>query len=239
MPNIDAKKLKLKFIEVLNQLEGFSYEEGSPFLIRVGNDKYFLYLKNISSAYFKKSPDITRVQLPTSQHFKKIAKSDVSFIILGYDVDNDTVACWNPAKVKSRLNDKRNVSLYSRESLQSQVRANEFKSGYLSNGEKIILFKREHLPLFFENLPNLFDEFVNDNSSDETKISDSDEDINSNKLSEIPDKIVIEQIQPMLKNNRVLEAVETCSNYYGDKYKSMQFKDWFKIVDVLYKESNV
>lgn len=231
MRNIGKRELKLKFVEVLNQTDGFIYEDGNPFLINIENVKYFLFLKNISSAYFKKSPDVTRVQLPTSDHFKIISQSDIPFIIFGFDIDNDAVVCWNPSKVKSRLNEKSNVSLYSRESLQSNTKLNEFKLGYLTNGEKIILFKRENLPLFFEKLPTLFNDISN-----KLIRSDINEGDISVKLSEVTDKELLSKIEPLLRKNRVLEAVEICSKYYGDKHKGMSFKDWFKIVNALYQK---
>lgn len=163
MRKLIAKDLKIKFIETLNELEEFSYEEGNPFLIKIGTVKYFVFLKNLSSAYFK-NPDITRVQLPYSDHFSKIFKADIPFVILGYDVDNDIVVSWNPKNVKERLNAKGNVSLYSRFSLQAQVRSDEFQFGYLTNGEKFILFKRENLIAFFNVALNLFKENTEINS---------------------------------------------------------------------------
>jgi hypothetical protein len=158
MRKLFAKDLKIKFIETLNELDEFSYEEGNPFLIKIGTDKFFVFLKNLSQAYFKNSPDVTRVQLPYSNHFSKIVKSDIPFIILGYDIDTDTVVAWNPKKVKERLNAKSNVSLYSRTSLQENVKHDEFRFGYLSNGERIIIFKRKNLTFFFDGLLNFFEE---------------------------------------------------------------------------------
>ena len=89
MRNILAKELKIKFIEILNGIDGFSYEDGNPFLIKIGTKRFFIFLKNLSPAYFKNSPDVTRVQLPYSSHFGKIFKANIPFIILGYDVDKD------------------------------------------------------------------------------------------------------------------------------------------------------
>ena len=239
MRNILAKDLKLKFVEILNQAEDFSYKNDNPFLMKLGNTQYFVFLKNISSAYFKKSPDVTRVQLPSSGHFSKVVKSGITFVILGYDIDNDIFVCWNPHKIKERLNAKSNVSLYSRESLQSQINFNEFKEGYLSNGEKIILFDRENLPLFFEKLPNLFDASEINQPKNKPKISFESKPVLPQKLVQIEDKVLIAQITPMLKKNRVLEAVEVCSNFYGDKYKAMSFKDWFKVVNDKYQNLNL
>jgi len=241
MRTILAKELKIKFIEVLNAVDGFSYEDGNPFLIKIGANRFFVFLKNISPAYFKNSPDVTRVQLPYSPHFTKIIKANIPFVILGYDVDNDTVVSWNPKKLKERLNAKSSVSLYSRNSLQEKMKVGEFKAGYLTNGEKIILFNRETLPAFFERLSKLFGSGelnFTDAEEDETP-SRVEEDYSTDKLFEIRDKSLIAEIKPLLKKNKVLEAVEICSKHYGNKYKSMNFKDWFKVVNDLYQEVSV
>jgi len=238
MRNILAKELKIKFLETLNQVEDFSYEDGNPFLMKIENSRYFVFLKNISSAYFKNSPDVTRVQLPSSNQFSKVVESRILFVIFGYDFDNDAFVCWNPNKIKERLNTKGNVSLYSRESLQTKIKVNELKSGYLSNGEKIVLFKRQTLPLFFEQLPNLFDDSLIDISQVKKATVDKPKKNSAEKLPEITDKKLLARITPILRKNRVLEAVEVCSNFYGDKYKNMSFKDWFKIVNDRYRKLN-
>jgi hypothetical protein len=247
MRTLIAKDLKIKFIETLNELDKFSYEEGNPFLIKIGTKQYFVFLKNLSPAYFKNSPDVTRVQLPYSDHFSKIFKADIPFIILGYDVDTDTVVTWNPKKVKERLNAKSNVSLYARSSLQEQVKDNEFKFGYLSNGEKIVLFKRENLINYFDASLNLFksnseagiDSVSIQNSQPTNKtISNQpkNEHQNGNSLSKITDKELLKTIRPLLNKNQVLQAVEITSKYYGNKFKSMSFKDWYKLVNELHKK---
>ena len=46
------------------------------------------------------------------------------------------------------------------------------------------------------------------------------------------------EIKPLLKRNKVLEAVEVCTNFYKGKYKTMTFKDWFLLVKVIYKENS-
>lgn len=237
MRNILAKELKIKFVETLSGIDGFSYEDGNPFLIKIYDRPFFVFLKNLSSACFPKSPDITRVQLPSSDHFDKIFKANIPFVILGYDVDNDTVVCWNPTKIKERLNAKSNVSLYSRNSLQSDIKANEFKTSFLSNGEKIILFRRENLGLFFEKLPALFDENQIEIEDNKNIVSEPIQTYLPDKLYEITDKTVLNLINPLLEKNRVLEAVKICTNYYENNYNRMTFKDWFVIVNNLYKNN--
>jgi len=229
MRKLFAKDLKIKFIETLNELDEFSYEEGNPLLIKIGTEKYFVFLKNLSPAYFKNSPDVTRVQLPYSDHFSKIFKADIPFIILGYDVDTDTVVAWNPLKVKERLNAKSNVSLYSRSSLQENVKDGEFRFGYLSNGERIIVFKRENLTNFFDVVFDLFEENAEPKTTEPKQTT---------TLTEITDKELLQIIKPLLKKNKVLQAVEETSKYYENKHNDITFRDWHKLVSELYRKMN-
>jgi hypothetical protein len=235
MRNILAKELKIKFVETLNDIKSYSYDEGNPFLIKIYEQKYFVFLKNLSPAYFKNSPDITRVQLPFSDHFDKIFKAKIPFIILGYDVDNDIMVSWNPSKTKDRLNAKSNVSLYSRNSLQSNIMQDEFKSGMLSNGEKIILFRRENLDMFFKKLPILFMDNQIEIKVNVDAVSEPIEVLNPDKLKKITDIYLLDLIIPLLEKNRVLEAVEVCTNYYKNKFPKMSFKDWFELINYIYK----
>ena len=235
MRNILAKELKIKFVETLSGIDGFSYEDGNPFIIKIFDRPFFVFLKNLSPAYFKNSPDVTRVQLPFSDHFDKIFNANIPFIILGYDVDNDTVVCWNPSKIKERLNAKSNVSLYSRNSLQSDIKKDEIKTGVLSNGEKIILFRRENLGLFFEKLPILFLDNQIEIKVKVDVVSEPIEILYPDKLNEITDLHILDLISPLLEKNRVLEAVEVCTKYYSDKFPNMTFKEWFELIKSIYK----
>lgn len=239
MKKLYAKDLKIKFIETLNDLNDFSYEDGNPFLVKIGTKQFFIFLKNLSPAYFKNSPDITRVQLPYSERFSKIFKEEIPFIILGYDADTDTVVSWNPQKIRERLNAKSNVSLYSRYSLQVEVKDNEFKFGYLTNGEKIVSFKRINLINFFDSIKDLFnDRQITVKPTTKQVVNEQPIDLVANKLFNITDEILLHQLIPLLKKNKVLQAVEITSNYYVGKYKNMAFKDWYKLVSDIYNTMN-
>jgi hypothetical protein len=231
MRQILPKELKIKFVETLSHLDNFSYENNNPFLVRIGDKSYFVFLKNLSSAAYKKYPDNTRVQLPASDHFAKISTTDIPFVILGYDIDYDVMVSWNPQKVKDRLNTKSNVSLYSRESLQAKVQENEFKTAFLSNGEKLILFKRPMLINFFDNLEQLF--LVTTNSL----FPEPDVEINHDvKITEILNEELLSTIKPLLENNKVLDAAVIVSNFYKDFHSEMSFRDWFKLVENYYNK---
>ena len=51
MKQLYKKELKIKFVEILNQIDDFSYEDGNPFFIALGKKRYFIFLKNLSPAY--------------------------------------------------------------------------------------------------------------------------------------------------------------------------------------------
>jgi hypothetical protein len=60
----------------------------------------------------------------------------------------------------------------------------------------------------------------------------------ANKLFNITDEILLQQLKPFLKKNQVLQAVEITSKYYIGKYKNMAFKDWYELVSNIYKKMN-
>lgn len=105
---IQPETLRDLILKVLNQYSGFHYIDGlQPFSIIFDEKKYYIYIKNLSSAYFKDRPDTTRAQLPIRDEFEQIKLSDIPFIFLGYDSNNDVLVCWNFHVVKNRLNEKK------------------------------------------------------------------------------------------------------------------------------------
>lgn len=230
---IYPSQLKDLFVEVFSQSNRFVHISGSmPFLMEVAGRKYYVYIKNISSAYFKDRPDTTRAQLPAKEDFNEISKSSIPFIFLGYDQVNDVVVCWNPKAVKERLNAMNNVSFYSRTYFQEEVMADEFKSAYLSNGDKLILFKRRNLISFFVQLDIFFTDSTPTQQED-TLIQEVQE---PGKLSELTDPIIINKILPILKENRILEAITICMNYYDGQYNDMKLRDWSQLVRRFHSE---
>lgn len=229
MRKLLAKELKITYVETMNKVSGFHYGEGNPFEVTIGDRRYFTFLKNLSPAYFINSPDITRIQLPYSNHFSDILTEEIPFVILGFDADRDVFVSWDPKRIRERLNSKSNVSLYSRDSFQAKVLQDEYKIAYLTNGDKIVLFKRERLIKYYEILEQVFA-----SSEKAQAISTNSIDSNKRKLVKISDTKLINQIKPLLIQNRVLESVTVCMKFYQDKYQEMQFRDWYKLVTLLY-----
>jgi hypothetical protein len=204
--------------------------------------EYSIYVKNVSSAYFPNSPDITRVQLPNREVFNQVSESDIPFILLGYDANNDVIVCWNPKGLKERLNECESVSLYSRQSYQNEVRSDEFKYAYLRNGDKIIMFKRQNVTDFLLNVGTLFDKdedsvFIPTDGNSENTVSQSAiESIVNGKLTQIADTQLIERIKPYLLGYHLFEAVSLVMIHYADQFPNMTFKDWLPVVRKLKSE---
>ncbi len=153
---IDRVQLQILFTEALDGA-AFTLIDGlNPFHVEVNGKEYYIYIKNLSPAYFQ-NPDVWRVQLPVREEFDEIKDTDVPFILLGYDADNDVYTTWNPVWTKQRLNVAESVSFYSRLSLQQEVQSTkEFKRLSLNNDGEVVAFPRESLRLFFASFKGLF-----------------------------------------------------------------------------------
>ena len=155
MARLTKNQLK-KLFEGTVSNDGYVCGDNNPFIISKDEFNAYVFIKNISPAYYQNYPDNSRVQLPTSDRFKEVMDSELDFLILGYDHDNDVFAAWNPSIVKQRLNAKRNVSVYSRFSWQKSVSDGRFIQKHLGNDEKLILFNRELLSRYFKKYKDLF-----------------------------------------------------------------------------------
>jgi len=143
--------------EVLDQSKDFEYISGiQPFFMSFNKQKCYVYVKNISSAYFSDRDKTTRAQLPIKPVFDSIKTSPYLFIFLGYDGINDVLVCWNFHLAKERLNIGKSVSFYSRTFFQSEVKTGEFIRRELKNGDFPVLFKRSELIEFFQKLDTFF-----------------------------------------------------------------------------------
>jgi hypothetical protein len=150
--------------EVLDQSTDFIYINGTqPFFMSFNDQKYYIYVKNISSAYFSDRDKTTRAQLPIKKEFDLIKSSPYSFIFLGYDGIQDVFVCWNYHIAKERLNVGKSVSFYSRTFFQSEVNEGEFLRKRLKNGDLPVLFKRSYLIEFFKKIDTFFSTNLNSN----------------------------------------------------------------------------
>ncbi len=203
-----------------------------PFLIKIGAAKHFVFQQNLSSAYFKERPDTTRAQLPIREEFDEIKKSEIPFIFLGYDQQNDVLVCWNYHNVKARLNEKRSVSFYSRQFFQDEVSLGTFLRKSLKNGDEPILFKRRDLVEFFNQIDTFFP-LSNDEVQPPEK-TDNEQFVTNGKLLKITDKELIEHLKPLIETKRTLQALKVVGDFYKGQFPTMKLVDWNKLIKEIF-----
>lgn len=229
MKELDFKLSKKDLKELFNILitrEGGRADVGNPFRYKNGSIECYVFIKNISPAYYQNYPDNSRVQLPSSDRFVKVLNDNLDFLILGYDGRTEVWAAWNPHIIKKRLNEKQNVSVYSRFSWQKNIPPNSFITKYLANDEKVILFNKPSLPTFFEKYRELFD----------LQESVLDENVHPGLDIELIRTI----IDPFLQEHKVLLAVTELQSYLKNdpEYNNLSFKELFEIVNNLYQDQH-
>lgn len=230
-------------LDVLGKTSRFTYIDGTqPFLMSFDGLEYYVYVKNLSSAYFKDRPDTTRAQLPIKDEFDKIKKSTIPFIFLGYDQVNDVLVCWNYHTAKERLNVAKSVSFYSRQFFQDEVSSGELMRKTLKNGDEPILFKRKDLVDFFSQIESFFpkQEVLKINNSPfydkctpvfEPIIEPTVKlNITGGKILKIIEKDLIKQLKPIIETNHTLEAMKVAERYYNGQYSAMKPKDWLALI---------
>ena len=158
-----GEELAKSFLNKLKNYPNFEIISQSDVChIRIDNNEYFLYFKCVTHEGKPYPLERQRAQLPKRESFEAIKKSIVPFLFIGYDVDNDVYICWEPSKVKPRLNKKTYVSFYSRLSIQRNVVEGEIKENILTNGDKFVLFKSADILSFFQNIDDYFLELKKD-----------------------------------------------------------------------------
>ena len=106
-----------------------------PFRCQYKDRAFYIHIRQISSAYFPNRPDVTRIQLAKNSAFDNITKDNCDLLYLGYDNDNDVYVCWDYRLLKERLNQAKNVSLYSLKSQQGKVQKKQIIQFKLENGD--------------------------------------------------------------------------------------------------------
>ncbi len=212
-------------LNVLETAPDFIYKKGiQPFLMEIGGKDYYVYVKNLSSAYFKTRPDTTRAQLPVKEDFDEIKHSIIPFVFLGYDRINDVLVCWNHHIAKQRLNERKSVSFYSRSFFQEEVVSGEFLKKNLKNGDTPVLFKRKDIVSFFRNIDSFFGKPTNDSTSRYGIPSNG-------KILKITDNGLLKKLRPLLDTEtpHTLEAIKITQQYYGN-LPEMKFRDWANLI---------
>ena len=124
----------------------------NPYQFDVNKQPLSIYLKNThSSGEGRSNPDECRIQISRSPQFANISASDKPVFFLGYSDDNAVFTAWDPEPLRSRINQKQIVSVYSRFSSLQQAQQNGIAIYIDSNDQRIISFRPEYLGLYLEN----------------------------------------------------------------------------------------
>ena len=132
--------------EIVNLIKDHLVKDGlyrvnssdNPLEISTAEVRLALYIRKITSAYFKTRPDISRVQLHDSHSIKGLEDKTVHVLVVGYCPKSEAAIIWPPDAITSRFNKRNNVSLYSRFSFQIEASmSTKIKSFKLSNGDII------------------------------------------------------------------------------------------------------
>ena len=234
---ISATELKNNFIDSFKNEKSFKYDDGNPFLITFERKEYYVFLKNISPAYYPKYPDITRIQLPYSPHFRKISKSNIPFIILGFNADYGTFTGWDPSKIKVRLNNKSNVSLFSRDSFQEKLRMNDFREQHISNGDKVIVFSVKSTPIYLKSYSSLFKGIQNEARKivkTNSKVKTESAKVTGKLLEKIKNPVVSKRIQNFKSKNDLIGAVLFCNEKFEKEPENIGIHEWTEIMTKLF-----
>ena len=128
----------------------------NPCHILFNGDEYYVYIKNLSPAYFE-NPDVWRAQMTGIDALNEIKESNATFILLGYDSDNGVYATWNPTQIKQRIGTASSPSLYSRLSLQKEVsQTGEIRTMTLNNDMQVLVFPLDSLVDVFSSIHEFF-----------------------------------------------------------------------------------
>lgn len=173
-----------------------------------------------------------RAQLPRRDSFDAIKESDVPFLFIGYDVDNDVYVCWEPSKVKPRLNKKTYVSFYSRLSIQESVVEGEIREEVLTNGDKFVLFKSADILSFFQMIDQHFAELKKNGegfmASEPPVLLKGKEVVG--KILDINDDDSLKLLVDSMKDESRLKIMSACMNEFGEYYFKMSLIDWNKVI---------
>lgn len=155
---LTSNELIEKFDSEMKASESFKHidDKKNPCHIMFEGVEYYVYVKNISSAYFS-NPDVSRAQMTGVDALAKIKESNALFILLGYDSENDVYAAWNPHVAKQRIGTAASPSLYSRFSWQKEAaEQGDFITRELKNDGSVLLFPSLYISIFMANIEMFF-----------------------------------------------------------------------------------
>lgn len=245
-----GKELIDKFLDSIEQnalFEMRTNDNGVVLHFAFNGQNYAVYFKCVSYAGNPYPQNTTRAQLPQRPEFDSV-EEDERFLFLGYDVGNDLFVCWDPIKVRTRLNKKSYVSFFCRQNIQDAVEEGRIAESKLTNGDVYVLFKRcdtarflemieVHFPQLVDEAPSEDEPSTTDNDSDDENISDAEpvgflSDINNDPIV----KAFVDQL--IVQNKRPMQIISECCNTFSSTYNGMLFKEWSDVINKYLSTTN-
>ena len=212
---LDKDLLKEIFYNFVKKTFNIYKREENPFKIKYIHSKalkisYWVFLKNISPAHLS-NPDISRIQVENKPVFKEIDEKKELCIPIGYDSINKVFVVWNPELFLKRILNKRNISIYSRFSDQTNL-TESFKEFELTNDEKVFVVNSNFISIFLKNIKTYFK--INNN------ISEFSSKQSNTKLGSLFNNEISELINQNLKSGKSLEALKIIMKKIPDLKKA-------------------
>jgi hypothetical protein len=213
-------------------------DSSNPLKLDFDGTIYDVFLRNVSHGGGNYPENTTRVQLPNIDEFNNIKQSNDRFLLLGYANDSDVFVCWDPTKVKRRLNYKSYVSFFSRKSVQDSAEDGEIVQATLSNGDIFVAFKRHDFEAFLNVIEYYFPSLAKSNENSDLELSTPINKVNVSQKDDVVGILVKIEDDPSVKllidtlvdNESTLAIIAKCMEKYGEFYPNMQFKDWGKTI---------
>lgn len=240
---LKGNALNDRFLSGFNGYSGLNIilRNNDIILIELDGHKYYIYLKCVSHKGNPYPINDQRAQLPQRPIFDTIKESDIDFLFLGYDMDNDVFVCWDPLKVRHRLNIKSYVSFYSYKDLQNNVVSGKIDTAELSNGNKFVLFKREDMLSFFNMIKVHFPRLKDSDPIPSDEVKTTPVELTPSKsqkveiigyLSDVNKDQSVKLLIDSMNNDdkKRMEIICACMNDFGRFYFKMKLTDWKRIV---------
>lgn len=254
MSRLGSKKIISMLRDCLEQSSCRFIIEGNenPILLLIEDRVFTVFLKPIGDVCYDNTNESTRVQLPRRPYFDKIKDSKRPFLLMGFDLDNNVFALWNPISTKKRLNIKKNSSFYCR--LCFQRKANELKTPIrcnLTNGDFVWVLPMNLLAEFLMYIEDFFpqvrsDEFSNSQHNyDVTKeyeeliTEDANDIIDENgKIIAIKNPVILNELKIARKSGKPFAEYDVLYEHYSEIASNMDLAEWTLLLKTCLLEEN-
>lgn len=152
---LDHNELKFLLTDSLKEYsEDIAYISGkNPYEFAVNKQRYYFLIRNThSTGKGRSNTDESRIQISRSSGFDQALNARRPIFFLGYSADNNVFTAWNPRIQTERLRKaKKNVSVYSRFSIQAKAHDAGIALYIDDSKQHIPSFRPEYLGLYIEN----------------------------------------------------------------------------------------